>query len=744
MATVRWQRRLAQLVLPLGSAIWVCVASAPAKIGTHNGGEPADSEVELHCCFAPKAAPVLLACEASEDDAISDVPFALLADRSMAPPWNRHRTGLAGERAPVCGEDEAPDSSSSMDISDAVRNLCVGRRQCIVDAEDFAAGGSFSEVLVRWTCHSDGHHLDHEAEQGTADGLPPLPLRAKGPVLVDASGDRFRLLGVNWAGAHIAGAPAGLDRAPLRSIAKLVRQLGFNIVRLPFSVENVLSNRVPEEYLLAANPRLRGLPMLDVLEEVVQELGRAGVLVWLDCHMLDADWCCQTKDCNGFWYNERYSTAHWVEALRRVARHFAGVPTVVGMGLHNEPRTLCGGTSWDGAGEFCDASFYQPGESAHACIEMNWSSGPEHLQLKPAMELAGTAVLDENPRLLVSVSGLKYSQDLSAVRHAPIDLPRENLVYEAHEYSWYAWSTVWDQTLEDFAAGDDTVRPRDAALDRCWELGPACAGITCVWQHFGPVGWRTCTVRSGRLVPTPGGGTGSIVKNHADINASDHNSLLDAKWGYILQEGIAPVWVSEFGFAHDWAQDFLVDDWLARWSKYVHKGGPLKNHGGLDWSYWELAGEQIGGTSRSAGDTETFGIVNHCWTSTAKLEHFEAVRRLMGEEASVPLALSTGGPAPSPLAPSLLALTASAVALFGLTGAWCLSRRAQPRSSNWSSINCRDIMLECHREGHVEIVTEGQAPKDTWIGEDLNDKEASSPMSTVTPASSLNTVSSLD
>ena len=60
--------------------------------------------------------------------------------------------------------------------------------------------------------------------------------------------------------------------------------------------------------------------------------------------------------------------------------------------------------------------------------------------------------------------------------------------------------------------------------------------------------------------------------------------------------------------------------------------------------YWSLLGEQEGGTSRHAGQTETFGVLNHCNTAPAAQvrclvrphgrcqAHIDALQRLMGRK----------------------------------------------------------------------------------------------------------------
>lgn len=68
--------------------------------------------------------------------------------------------------------------------------------------------------------------------------LDKFPLSTQGRHVVDRHGKRFKLAGVNWYGAsdayHVVG---GLDVQSLPQICAAVRELGFSVVRLPFSNE---------------------------------------------------------------------------------------------------------------------------------------------------------------------------------------------------------------------------------------------------------------------------------------------------------------------------------------------------------------------------------------------------------------------------------------------------------------------------------------------------------------------------
>jgi endoglucanase len=237
---------------------------------------------------------------------------------------------------------------------------------------------------------------------------PALPLRTRGRFIVDANGHRVRLTAVNWYGAESRDfTVGGLQRQPLDTIAGEIRQLGFNAVRLPWSNELVERDPVVPDRAIAANPRLRGRRALDVLDRVVGALTSRGIMVILDNHNSDAEWCC-ARDGNELWYNPRYPEARWIADWKAMAARYRHDPLVVGADLRNEPR---GAARWGGA----------PATDWHA-----------------AAERGGNAVLAVNPNLLVFVEGTSYAADLSGVDSLPVVLDvADRVAYEAHDYAWF-------------------------------------------------------------------------------------------------------------------------------------------------------------------------------------------------------------------------------------------------------------------------------------------------------------------
>ena len=115
-----------------------------------------------------------------------------------------------------------------------------------------------------------------------------MPLSASGRFIVGADGRRVRLAGVNWYGFHEDdGVASGLDYIDRWALARRIGLLGFNSVRLPFSLSMTEQvSPVPDDYL-AANPDLSGSTPLQVYDACVEALTGAGLIVIPNCHMLD-------------------------------------------------------------------------------------------------------------------------------------------------------------------------------------------------------------------------------------------------------------------------------------------------------------------------------------------------------------------------------------------------------------------------------------------------------------------------
>jgi endoglucanase len=281
---------------------------------------------------------------------------------------------------------------------------------CLVSACSSPAPGSRAPGTTGGTAPAAGPPGAVSPETGLPlpDAGITFPLHTRGARIVDARGKPVKLAMVNWYGAESPDfVVGGLAYQPIRTIVRMIVSLGFNGVRLPWSNQMWERNPVVRAGLVAANPQLAGERARTIFGQVVRDLAEAGLMIVLDNHNSDAEWCCSATDGNALWYNRRYPQSAWLSDWRSVAAQFAGLPQVIGADLRNEPR---GWATWGGG---------NPG--------VDW---------RAAAQSGGNAVQGTDPRLLIFVEGTHSATDLSGVAALPVRLRIPGrVVYEAHDYA---------------------------------------------------------------------------------------------------------------------------------------------------------------------------------------------------------------------------------------------------------------------------------------------------------------------
>ena len=243
------------------------------------------------------------------------------------------------------------------------------------------------------------------------------PLSTSGRYIIDAHGRRVRLAGVNWYGAHEDdGVVSGLERTGRVQLARTIARLGFNSVRLPFSLwMTEQATPVPDEYL-AANPDLSGSTPMQVYDACVEALTGAGLVVILNCHTLDPGWCCSDDDEQGLWFNDRWPAGRFFAAWQQLAARYRSNPLVAGMDIMNEPRRSRVG---------------------RRILTPAWGSG-RTTDLAAMYTMAGNLIHEVSPDVLIICEGPGYAADLTGVARHPVRLERPGkVVYSLHDYSWF-------------------------------------------------------------------------------------------------------------------------------------------------------------------------------------------------------------------------------------------------------------------------------------------------------------------
>lgn len=251
----------------------------------------------------------------------------------------------------------------------------------------------------------------------TPTGQPLDYWHTCGTQIVDRNGRPIQIAGIAWSGMELGGgAPQGLDQRNYGAILEDVKALGYNVVRIPFSSASIQPGNMPTDINYQANPGLRGLTSLQVLDRIIAECHVLGLKVILDHHRI-SPWSVPP-----LWYDSSYSQAQWIADWQRLARRYRGNDTVIAFDLQNEPY---GAT---------------------------WGTGDPKTDWRLAATKAGNAVLAVNPRLLIFVEGIGihqgvyywYGGELQDVRAAPIHLALAGrLVYSPHVYGPSVYAQSW-------------------------------------------------------------------------------------------------------------------------------------------------------------------------------------------------------------------------------------------------------------------------------------------------------------
>ncbi|MEO1430566.1 MAG: cellulase family glycosylhydrolase [Cyanobacteria bacterium J06633_8] len=241
-----------------------------------------------------------------------------------------------------------------------------------------------------------------------------LPLSTRGAKIIDAKGARVLLQGVNWFGMETeTHVPHGLWERDYKEMLAQIKTLGYNLIRLPYSVETLRSSEISGvDFTIGSNRELEGKTPIEVMDAVVEEAQRQGLLILLDSHRLN------NQRIPELWYGDGYSEADWINTWLELAQRYKNQTNVIGADLKNEPH---GKASW-GTND----------------LATDW---------RLAAERAGNAIGKINPDWLIVVEGVEKNVpgqklahhwqggNLEGVLRYPVRLSQRNkLVYSPHEY----------------------------------------------------------------------------------------------------------------------------------------------------------------------------------------------------------------------------------------------------------------------------------------------------------------------
>ncbi|HEY9607240.1 MAG TPA: cellulase family glycosylhydrolase [Allocoleopsis sp.] len=250
-----------------------------------------------------------------------------------------------------------------------------------------------------------------------------LPLSTRGSQIVDSTGRAVFLRGVNWFGIETAlHAPDGLSSRDYKEMLAQIKNLGYNFIRLPYSVESLRSSTVNGiNFQLGSNQELQGKSPLEVMDAIIQEANRQGLLILLDSHRLN------DQRIPELWYGDGFTEADWIDTWQMLATRYKNQANVMGADLKNEPHGRA-----------------------------SWGTNDQSTDWRLAAERAGNAILEINPKWLIVVEGVEKNvpgqklayhwmgANLEGVDRFPVRLSKPNkLVYSPHEYGPGVYNQPW-------------------------------------------------------------------------------------------------------------------------------------------------------------------------------------------------------------------------------------------------------------------------------------------------------------
>jgi len=417
-----------------------------------------------------------------------------------------------------------------------------------------------------------------------------------GNQIVDSSGDSVRIAGINWYGFETTDyLPHGLWAQDYKAILNTIKSLGFNVIRIPFSNQMVESNPVPNGYTTYANgqPANGALVGQTALADLDTIVAYAGSIGLRVILDNHRSEAGNSNEANGLWYTSAYPQSSWIADWQALATRYSASQFT----FNGNPTVI----GMDLRNEPHLIAYGYSGACWTGDTETNgsYTGCPASLTSQNwpvAAEAAGNAILAINPRLLIIVEG--------------------NDCYEG----------------------------------------------TCGWQGGNLMGVASNPVAlnvPNQLVYSAHD-YGPNLYQQPWFNSSTTQSSLNATWnkywGYISADGIAPLWVGEFGTDNSTSDiENTAAGSQGQWFESLISY--LQSNPSIGWTYWALNGE------------DSYGLLDNNYDATPP----NAQKESMLTSIQFPLSGGGGGGgspscATSPSAPA--APTATATSSSAITVSW--------------------------------------------------------------------------
>lgn len=328
--------------------------------------------------------------------------------------------------------------------------------QDVTDDEDTRQNVTSEETIVQ-----------KDVDYGALDVPEPTTndwLYTDGTKILDKDGNEVWLTGINWFGYNTGtNTFDGLWASDLDQSIQEIANHGFNVIRVPFSVELVhewsVGNYPDANFNQATNDYLVGMDSLQIFDYVIGQCRANGLKIIIDFHSAETN---ASGHMVNLWYTDKISRQTYISSVAWMAERYKNDDTIIAYDLKNEPHG-------------------KPYEGEQAA---KWDDSKDANNWKYMAEETAYAILDKNPNVLILVEGLEiYPKDIKSngdfsstndddyffnwwggnlrfVKDKPLDLGKyqNKLVYSPHDYGPTVYQQPWFEGDYDF----------DSLMDDCW------------------------------------------------------------------------------------------------------------------------------------------------------------------------------------------------------------------------------------------------------------------------------------
>jgi len=348
-------------------------------------------------------------------------------------------------------------------------------------------------------------------------------LHTVGTNIVDKDGNIIRITGINYFGFEtINMCFQGLWASDLITNLDLIADLGFNLIRVPLSVELVSKWRDGEYPMPGSgsvntwqmNEYLIGKNSLEIFDYALDYCKKLGLKVMLDMHEVLKD------RKRNMWYYQGYTPEDFYTCWEWLAERYKDNDTIIAIDLFNEPH-----------GKVYINDYSSEGEPAI------WNNSDLPNNFKKTAETAAARILAINPNLLIMVEG---------IHSFPKDPINNNYILTSYNDKEFYWENWWGGNL------------RGAAYYPV-NLGQYQSQLVYEPHDYGPRVWPDH--------PWFREGFDDIIL---------FNECWQPNWFYIYENGMAPLLIGEWGCKMDMETDIK---WFLYFADFI------KTHN-LNYTYW--------------------------------------------------------------------------------------------------------------------------------------------------------------